>query len=98
MKIDLTTLVTESRNAVSENIDMLATIDMLKVINQEDQKVAIAVEAIIPEIAKVVDLIVNAFQSGGRLIYTGAGTSGRYSSCTFRPKMIEHSACAISPF
>ena len=77
MKIDLTTLVTESRNAVSENIDMLSIIDMLKVINQEDQKVALAVEAIIPEIAKVVDLIANAFQSGGRLIYVGAGTSGR---------------------
>ncbi len=77
MKIDLTTLVTESRNVASENIDMLSTIDMLKVINQEDQKVALAVEAIIPEIAKVIDLIAEAFQSGGRLIYTGAGTSGR---------------------
>ncbi len=77
MKIDLTTLVTESRNVASENIDMLSTIDMLKVINQEDQKVALAVEAIIPEIAKVVDLIAEAFQTGGRLIYTGAGTSGR---------------------
>ncbi|WP_305845203.1 N-acetylmuramic acid 6-phosphate etherase [Photobacterium leiognathi] len=77
MKIDLTTLVTESRNVASENIDMLSTIDMLKVVNQEDQKVALAVEAIIPEIAKVVDLIAEAFQSGGRLIYTGAGTSGR---------------------
>ncbi|WP_318513465.1 N-acetylmuramic acid 6-phosphate etherase [Photobacterium leiognathi] len=77
MKIDLTTLVTESRNVASENIDMLSTIDMLKVINQEDQKVALAVETIIPEIAKVVDLIAEAFQSGGRLIYTGAGTSGR---------------------
>ncbi|WP_318413533.1 N-acetylmuramic acid 6-phosphate etherase [Photobacterium leiognathi] len=77
MKIDLTTLVTESRNLASENIDMLSTIDMLKVINQEDKKVALAVEAIIPEIAKVVDLISEAFQSGGRLIYTGAGTSGR---------------------
>ncbi|WP_318466623.1 N-acetylmuramic acid 6-phosphate etherase [Photobacterium leiognathi] len=77
MKIDLTTLVTESRNVASENIDMLSTIEMLKVINQEDQKVALAVEAIIPEIAKVVDLIAEAFQSGGRLIYTGAGTSGR---------------------
>ncbi len=64
MKIDLTTLVTESRNVASENIDMLSTIDMLKVINQEDQKVALAVEAIIPEIAKVVDLISKAFQSG----------------------------------
>ncbi len=77
MKIDLTTLVTESRNVASENIDMLSTIDMLKVINQEDQKVALAVEAIVTEVAKVVDLIAEAFQSGGRLIYTGAGTSGR---------------------
>lgn len=77
MKIDLTTLVTESRNQASENIDVLSTIEMLTVINKEDQKVALAVEAILPQIAEVVDAIAIAFQSGGRLIYTGAGTSGR---------------------
>ncbi len=62
MKIDLTTLVTESRNVASENIDMLSTIDMLKVINQEDQKVALAVEVVIPEITKVVDLLQRFFK------------------------------------
>ena len=77
MKIDLTTLVTESRNQASEKIDMLSTFEMLTVINQEDQKVALAVEAIIPDIAAVVDAIATAFESGGRLIYCGAGTSGR---------------------
>lgn len=77
MKIDLTTLVTESRNQASEQIDVLSTVEMLTVINKEDQKVALAVEAILPQIAEVVDAIAIAFQSGGRLIYTGAGTSGR---------------------
>lgn len=77
MKIDLTTLVTESRNQYSEKIDMLSTLEMLTVINQEDQKVALAVETFLPHIAQVVDAIAAAFLSGGRLIYCGAGTSGR---------------------
>ena len=77
MKIDLTELVTESRNNASQAIDMLTTIDMLKVINNEDKKVALAVEQTLPAIAQAVDAIANAFQNGGRLIYIGAGTSGR---------------------
>ena len=77
MNIDLTKLLTESRNPNSGQIDTLATIDMLKVINNEDKKVAIAVEKTLPEIARVVDAVAQAFQSGGRLIYCGAGTSGR---------------------
>lgn len=77
MKIDLTKMVTESRNSASEHIDTLPTLDMLKVINNEDKKVAEAVEATLPEIARTVDAIAAAFQQGGRLIYTGAGTSGR---------------------
>ncbi|WP_318450915.1 N-acetylmuramic acid 6-phosphate etherase [Photobacterium leiognathi] len=77
MKIDLTQLVTESRNTASQNIDMLSTVDMLQVINNEDKKVALAVEQVLPEIAQVVDAIAIAFQQGGRLIYSGAGTSGR---------------------
>ncbi len=77
MKIDLTQLVTESRNTASQNIDMLPTVDMLQVINNEDKKVALAVEQVLPEIAQVVDAIAIAFQQGGRLIYAGAGTSGR---------------------
>ncbi|KOC88600.1 N-acetylmuramic acid 6-phosphate etherase [Winslowiella iniecta] len=77
MKIDLNTMITEGRNPASENIDELPTEAMLRVINQEDQKVALAVEAIVPEIARAVDAIAAAFQQGGRLIYSGAGTSGR---------------------
>ncbi|WP_028021557.1 N-acetylmuramic acid 6-phosphate etherase [Enterovibrio calviensis] len=77
MNIDLTQLVTESRNAASADIDTLSTLDMLTVINQEDQKVALAVEAQLPNIALAVDAITHAFANGGRLIYMGAGTSGR---------------------
>lgn len=77
MKIDLSILTTESRNLASENIDNLSTLDMLKVINEEDKKVALAVEDQLPAIAKAVDAITQAFACGGRLIYCGAGTSGR---------------------
>lgn len=77
MKIDLTSLVTESRNNASEKIDTLSTIELLKVINDEDKKVALAVQETLPEIARVVDAVALAFSTGGRLIYSGAGTSGR---------------------
>ena len=77
MKIDLFALTTEGRNAASTDIDRLSTLEMLTVINQEDKKVALAVEAILPAIARTVDAIVAAFAQGGRLIYCGAGTSGR---------------------
>ncbi|MBE4449705.1 N-acetylmuramic acid 6-phosphate etherase, partial [Vibrio parahaemolyticus] len=77
MKIDLSRLVTESRNPASAEIDTLSTIEMLQVINEEDQKVALAVKAVLPQIAKAVDAITQAFTNGGRLVYMGAGTSGR---------------------
>ncbi|HAU5008499.1 TPA: N-acetylmuramic acid 6-phosphate etherase [Proteus mirabilis] len=77
MAIDLGHLVTESRNHHSEHIDTLSTLEMLKVINNEDKKVPFAVEATLPDIARLVDKVVTAFSQGGRLIYCGAGTSGR---------------------
>jgi N-acetylmuramic acid 6-phosphate etherase len=77
MNIDLTKLVTENRNPNSEKIDILSTYDMLKVINNEDKKIALAIEQTLPEIALAVDAAVKAFKHGGRLIYCGAGTSGR---------------------
>ncbi|WP_241649336.1 N-acetylmuramic acid 6-phosphate etherase [Rosenbergiella collisarenosi] len=77
MSINLHHLVTEGRNIASENIDQLSTAQMLKVINDEDKKVALAVEAILPEITQAVEAITTAFAQGGRLIYCGAGTSGR---------------------
>lgn len=77
MKLDLSQMITEGRNPASQNIDELSTEAMLRVINDEDKKVALVVEAILPQIAAAVDAICAAFRAGGRLIYCGAGTSGR---------------------
>lgn len=77
MKLDLSQMITEGRNPASQNIDELSTEAMLRVINDEDKMVALAVEAIVPQIADAVDAICAAFKAGGRLIYCGAGTSGR---------------------
>ncbi|ABM02904.1 glucokinase regulatory-like protein [Psychromonas ingrahamii 37] len=70
-------LMTESRNPASSHIDTLSTLEMLKVMNAEDKKVALAVELALPSITQAVDLISAAFHKKGRLIYCGAGTSGR---------------------
>ena len=75
--MDLAALLTEQANPASAQIDKLSTSEMLRVISAEDARVAAAVEAEIPQIAKAVDAIVEAFESGGRLFYIGAGTSGR---------------------
>ena len=69
--------LTEQPNPRSEAIDRLSTREIVRVINQEDATVAEAVEREAEAIARVVDLVVAAFRSGGRLIYVGAGTSGR---------------------
>lgn len=73
----LENLTTEIRNNRTSNLDQLSVDEFLNIMNEEDQKVALAVREQIPVISKVVQLVVEAFQSGGRLIYTGAGTSGR---------------------
>jgi len=70
-------LLTEQRNPASMRIDLETTEGMLRMINQEDQKVAAAVAAEIPQIARAVDLVTESFKNGGRLFYVGAGTSGR---------------------
>ena len=70
-------LLTEQANPASASIDALSTEEMLRVINAEDRGVAEAVAEEIPAIARAVDAIVARFQSGGRLFYIGAGTSGR---------------------
>jgi len=74
MRHDLTT---EAQNPASASIDALPTMDMLRVINAADQGVAPAVNHELPNIAKAVDGIVERLESGGRLFYIGAGTSGR---------------------
>ncbi|WP_297639568.1 N-acetylmuramic acid 6-phosphate etherase [uncultured Clostridium sp.] len=76
-KIDLERLITESRNENTINIDKVSTIEMIKLINDEDKKVAYAVEKELENIAKAIDGIVDRIKVGGRLIYIGAGTSGR---------------------
>ena len=75
--MNLAQLPTESRNPLTEHIDELPTLEMLRIINEEDAKVAAAVAAELPNIAKAVDAIVDRFEKGGHLFYTGAGTSGR---------------------
>lgn len=74
---ELEQLVSEGRNPNTMHIDLLPTFDILREINYEDQTVPVAVEKVIPAIAAAVNQIVAAFQKGGRLIYMGAGTSGR---------------------
>lgn len=74
---ELDRLVSEGRNPRTVDIDLLPTIDVLHKINDEDRVVPAAVEKVLPEIAAAVDCIVLAFQKGARLIYLGAGTSGR---------------------
>jgi len=70
-------LLTEQPNPASEGIDALPTVEILRLINLEDHKVAPAVAAEIPNIARAVEAIVAALRRGGRLFYIGAGTSGR---------------------
>ena len=69
--------ITESDNPASANIDLLSTAEIVKIINNEDKKVALAVERALPKIAEAIDVITKRVQNGGRLIYFGAGTSGR---------------------
>lgn len=76
-RLNLGKLTTESRNQNTLDIDQVSTLEMVKKINDEDKKVAIAVEKELPQIAKAIDSIVGRMKKGGRLIYIGAGTSGR---------------------
>ena len=75
--VELKKIATEQRNPDTMNIDTLATLDMVKLINREDHKVAEAVGQVTDKIAQAVDVIADRLSKGGRLIYCGAGTSGR---------------------
>ncbi len=74
---EIASLTTEQRNPNSMDIDAKSTEEILHIINNEDKTVPIAVEKELPYITKAVDLIVKSLKSGGRLLYFGAGTSGR---------------------
>lgn len=75
--LNLKKLTTESRNENTMDIDTISTLEMVKKINNEDKKVAEAVEKELPKIAEAIDCIAQRMDKGGRLIYIGAGTSGR---------------------
>lgn len=70
-------LITEQRNPNSMQIDTLSVYEIVQIINNEDKQVPLAIEKVLPQIAQAVEKIVEAFQQGGRLVYIGAGTSGR---------------------
>src|SRR2546423_13661738 len=69
--------LTEKRNPSSTRLDRMTALEIVKLMNREDRKVARAVEQELPAIARAVDIIVEGIQNGGRLIYVGAGSSGR---------------------
>ncbi|MEH2922334.1 N-acetylmuramic acid 6-phosphate etherase [Samsonia erythrinae] len=75
--LNLGSLVSESRNPATMALDELSTLEMMRVFNQEDRKVPEAIAQVLPEIAEAVELATISLKAGGRLIYVGAGTSGR---------------------
>jgi N-acetylmuramic acid 6-phosphate etherase len=89
---------TEQRNPRTRGLDTKSTIEILRVLNREDQRVALAVRRVLPQITRAVEAIVASFRQGGKLVYIGAGTSGRLAALdaaecppTFgtRPKMVQ---------
>lgn len=75
--MELEKLTTEQRNPASMALDQMSALEILNVINQEDKKVAKAVETVLPKVNDAIEHIYKAFKNGGRLFYVGAGTSGR---------------------
>jgi len=73
----LKSIATEQRNPASMDVDARSIPEIVRIINDEDKKVALAVETQLDYIAEAVELVVRAFKTGGRLLYAGAGTSGR---------------------
>jgi N-acetylmuramic acid 6-phosphate etherase len=77
---DLSTLTTESPNVASEGLDTKSALEIARIISHEDAKVAAAVKKALPEISIVIDTVARSLRDGGRLIYVGAGSSGRIAS------------------
>ncbi len=77
MKIDLSNVTTEQQNINTMNIDKLDTKSMVELINREDQRVIDAISEVTTEVANAIDAITEQLRQGGRLVYIGAGTSGR---------------------
>ncbi len=79
-KASLRALLTEKPNPRSANLDRKSAFDLARIINREDATVAAAVKRALPQIASAIDAIADALSHGGRLIYVGAGTSGRIAA------------------
>ena len=77
---DLQNLTTETANVASEGFDTKSALEIARIINHEDAKIAAAVKKALPEIAIVIDTVARSLRDGGRLIYVGAGSSGRISA------------------
>lgn len=70
-------IITESRNADTTNIDLMSSLDIARAINNEDKKVAVAIEKVLPQVSQAIESATRSLLNGGRIAYFGAGTSGR---------------------
>lgn len=73
----MTKLTTEGYHPDTTNLDLMSTIEIIKLMNEEDKKIPLAIAKVLPEIEQAITAVVHALKSGGRLFYVGAGTSGR---------------------
>jgi N-acetylmuramic acid 6-phosphate etherase len=78
--VELHLLATEQRNSVSELLDTLSADQIARIINNEDKNVVPAISRVLPQIARAIDVIAQTIAAGGRLLYVGAGTSGRIAA------------------
>src|SRR5437879_10822329 len=78
--VDLRELGTEQQNRSSANFDTKSALEIAQIINSEDAKVSVAVKRALPEVAKAIEAIAHSLSNGGRLIYVGAGASGRIAA------------------
>src|SRR6202161_2659627 len=84
---NLQELTTETANAASEGLDTKSAIEIARIISHKDAKVAAAVKKALPEIALVIDTVARSLRDGGRLIYVGAGSSGRIAGLDGRERL-----------
>lgn len=75
--MDLTKMITETRNQNTMNLDQMTPLEIVTAMNHEDRNVPLAIEKVLPQVAELVSVVENAFNKGARLFYMGAGTSGR---------------------
>src|SRR6185437_14458270 len=89
MPEDLHNLLTEQTNPASARIDQVSTLEMLQIVNAEDRRVADSITPELPQIARAIDAIVEAFHAGGHLFYIGAGTSGCPPTFNVAPELVQ---------